>query len=112
MFLLLESEKIKDKYQVRMKIPVPGRYTSERRWITIFYNQIQINTIEINDCLKILLPPGKLYTAPVDRILTQTCKKYVIILHSSEIQADIKGLLMRSLFSHFWLFYFQLHLDF
>lgn len=47
-----KSEKIKEKCQVGMKIPFPGGYTLDGRWITTFCNQIQLNTNKINGCLK------------------------------------------------------------
>ncbi|KAM9220528.1 NXPE family member 1-like [Dugong dugon] len=61
-----KSEKIKDKCQIGMKIPVPSGYTLERRWITTFCNQIQLNTKEINGCLK-----GKLIYLLGDSTLRQ-----------------------------------------
>uniref|UniRef100_A0A671EHU5 Neurexophilin and PC-esterase domain family member 1 n=1 Tax=Rhinolophus ferrumequinum TaxID=59479 RepID=A0A671EHU5_RHIFE len=61
-----KSEKIKEKCQVGMKIPVPGGYTLDGRWITTFCNQIQLNTIKINGCLK-----GKLIYLLGDSTLRQ-----------------------------------------
>ncbi|XP_049712628.1 NXPE family member 1-like isoform X2 [Elephas maximus indicus] len=61
-----KSEKIKEKCQIGMKSPVPGGYTLERRWITTFCNQIQLNKMEINGCLK-----GKLIYLLGDSTLRQ-----------------------------------------
>ncbi|XP_062951683.1 NXPE family member 1 isoform X2 [Cynocephalus volans] len=46
------NEMIKEKCQVGMKIPVPGGYTLQRRWITTFCKQIPLDTIMKNGCLK------------------------------------------------------------
>ncbi|XP_008576043.1 PREDICTED: NXPE family member 1 isoform X2 [Galeopterus variegatus] len=45
-------EMIKEKCQVGMKIPVPGGYTLQKRWITTFCKQIPLDTIMKNGCLK------------------------------------------------------------
>ncbi|XP_040141179.2 NXPE family member 1 [Ictidomys tridecemlineatus] len=47
-----KSEKSTEKCQIGMKIPVPGGYTLQGRWITTFCNQIQLDTNNINGCLK------------------------------------------------------------
>nr|XP_054097585.1 NXPE family member 1 isoform X1 [Callithrix jacchus] len=61
-----KSEKIEEKCQVGMKPPVPGGYTLRGRWITTFCNQIQFDTIKMNDCLK-----GKLIYLLGDSTLRQ-----------------------------------------
>uniref|UniRef100_A0A8C9PV89 NXPE C-terminal domain-containing protein n=1 Tax=Spermophilus dauricus TaxID=99837 RepID=A0A8C9PV89_SPEDA len=61
-----ESEKSTEKCQTGMKIPVPGGYTLQGRWITTFCNQIQLDTNKINGCLK-----GKLIYLMGDSTLRQ-----------------------------------------
>nr|XP_014710993.2 NXPE family member 1 isoform X1 [Equus asinus] len=61
-----QRENIKEKCQIGMKVPVPGGYTLEGRWITTFCNQTQFNTIKIKDCLK-----GKLIYLLGDSTLRQ-----------------------------------------
>ncbi|XP_006165268.1 NXPE family member 1 isoform X2 [Tupaia chinensis] len=60
------GEKVEEKCQVGMKIPVPSGYTLQKRWITTFCSQIQFNTSKINDCLK-----GKLIYLLGDSMLRQ-----------------------------------------
>ncbi|XP_014438307.1 NXPE family member 1 isoform X3 [Tupaia chinensis] len=61
-----DGEKVEEKCQVGMKIPVPSGYTLQKRWITTFCSQIQFNTSKINDCLK-----GKLIYLLGDSMLRQ-----------------------------------------
>ncbi|XP_033061602.1 NXPE family member 1-like [Trachypithecus francoisi] len=61
-----KSEKIEEKCQVGMKPPVPGGYTLQGKWITTFCNQVQLDTIKINGCLK-----GKLIYLLGDSTLRQ-----------------------------------------
>ncbi|XP_004427359.2 PREDICTED: NXPE family member 1 [Ceratotherium simum simum] len=61
-----KNENIKEKCQTGMKVPVPGGYTLEGRWITTFCNQTEFNTIKMNDCLK-----GKLIYLLGDSTLRQ-----------------------------------------
>ncbi|XP_007934709.1 NXPE family member 1 [Orycteropus afer afer] len=61
-----KSENIKEKCEIGMKIPVPGGYTLERKWITTFCNQTHLNTVKIKDCLK-----GKLIYLLGDSTLRQ-----------------------------------------
>ncbi|XP_015345154.1 NXPE family member 1-like [Marmota marmota marmota] len=61
-----KSEKSTEKCQTGMKIPVPGGYTLQGRWITTFCDQIQLDTNKINGCLK-----GKLIYLLGDSTLRQ-----------------------------------------
>ncbi|XP_013366447.1 PREDICTED: NXPE family member 1 isoform X2 [Chinchilla lanigera] len=61
-----KSNKIKGKCQVGLKSPFPGGYVLQDRWIPTFCNQIQLDTMKINDCLK-----GKLIYLLGDSTLRQ-----------------------------------------
>ncbi|NP_001354882.1 NXPE family member 1 isoform X1 [Homo sapiens] len=61
-----KREKIEETCQVGMKPPVPGGYTLQGKWITTFCNQVQLDTIKINGCLK-----GKLIYLLGDSTLRQ-----------------------------------------
>ncbi|KAF7484523.1 hypothetical protein GHT09_004176 [Marmota monax] len=61
-----KSEKSTEKCQTGMKIPVPGGYTLQGRWMTTFCDQIQLDTNKINGCLK-----GKLIYLLGDSTLRQ-----------------------------------------
>ncbi|KAM6173631.1 LOW QUALITY PROTEIN: NXPE family member 1-like [Erethizon dorsatum] len=61
-----KNEKVKEKCRIGMKIPFPGGYTLQERWITIDCQQVQFNTIKINGCLK-----GKLIYLLGDSTLRQ-----------------------------------------
>ncbi|XP_062053032.1 NXPE family member 1 isoform X3 [Lepus europaeus] len=61
-----ESKEVKEKCQIGMKIPVPGGYTLQGRWLTTFCNQIQLDTAKISGCLK-----GKLIYLMGDSTLRQ-----------------------------------------
>nr|XP_006207855.1 NXPE family member 2 isoform X1 [Vicugna pacos] len=48
-----KSENIETKCQLGMKSPFPSGYTVERRWITVFCKQMELNERKnTNDCLK------------------------------------------------------------
>ncbi|XP_006890859.1 PREDICTED: NXPE family member 1 isoform X1 [Elephantulus edwardii] len=61
-----KSEEIKEKCQIGMKSPVPGGYTIGGKWNTTFCNQMPLNTMKVNDCLK-----GKLIYLLGDSTLRQ-----------------------------------------
>ncbi|NP_001095182.1 NXPE family member 1 precursor [Oryctolagus cuniculus] len=61
-----KSKEVKEKCQIGMKIPVPGGYTLQGRWLTTFCNQIQLDTAKISGCLK-----GKLIYLMGDSTLRQ-----------------------------------------
>uniref|UniRef100_G1TTF8 Neurexophilin and PC-esterase domain family, member 1 n=1 Tax=Oryctolagus cuniculus TaxID=9986 RepID=G1TTF8_RABIT len=61
-----KSKEVKEKCQIGMKIPVPGGYILQGRWLTTFCNQIQLDTAKISGCLK-----GKLIYLMGDSTLRQ-----------------------------------------
>ncbi|XP_026248354.2 NXPE family member 1-like [Urocitellus parryii] len=61
-----KQEKSSEKCQIGMKIPVPGGYTLQEKWITTFCDQIQLDKNNIDGCLK-----GKLIYLLGDSTLRQ-----------------------------------------
>ncbi|XP_021093381.1 NXPE family member 1 [Heterocephalus glaber] len=61
-----KNENVKEKCRIGMKIPFPGGYMLQERWITTFCNQSQLDTMKINGCLK-----GKLIYLLGDSTLRQ-----------------------------------------